>query len=60
MEKVIKVTYLDGYDMNRVKAKQFTIYGWVTLYTEMMNKGIQENWVLKIEVVLDVVAVVVD
>jgi len=50
--KKVKITYFD-LGMHCMMAKIVMIYGWYDLQNQMMNNGIQESSVLKVEVIVE-------
>ena len=50
MEQKVKVTYLD---FGAIRAKIFCIFGWYNIANDLSTNGIQEQSVLKIEVIVD-------
>lgn len=52
MNQKVKITYFD-LGMNCMMAKIVMICGWYDLQNQMMNNGIQETSVLKVEVIVE-------
>lgn len=50
MNTKVKITY---FDYGTIRAKITMMYGWYDLQSQIINNGIQENSVLKVEVIAD-------